>query len=398
MIFINIFLIYSFFINSTFSYITPNSIINNSIKTQLPEYKKLITNDSNNFSTYKFMNKFSTQKFMNKFSTQKLFMNKFSTHKFMYPFNIIDDQINTEEFFEIIKLKIKSFLELIRYENILPTILLNFSGGWIANPSLTSLLHSPPFIISIITTILIMTSSMIINDIIDIDIDKINSPNKPLVNGSIKINEAYGYLIILLTIAELLSYNYFTQKLQIIIHLAILNIILYTPVFKKIPFIKNISCAFLVSFSVIFSSFATGTCLNQLLDVDFKKNAELLKILFLTLFYGSFYNELLLDICDKEGDEKNNIKTIPVIYGNKFSINLLLNITNAIIIFNTFLLKKAYRLKVALLYPIIFLKSYINLLKIKNNNYLKSIIMKVVKNTNIILFILLLYMCILAKL
>jgi geranylgeranylglycerol-phosphate geranylgeranyltransferase len=289
-------------------------------------------------------------------------------------------------------------MELIRYENILPTILLNFSGGWIANPSLTNLFHSPPFIISIITTILIMSSSMIINDIIDIDIDKINSPNKPLVNSSIKIKEAYSYLIILLTTAELLSYNYFTQKLQIIIHLAILNIILYTPVFKKIPFIKNISCAFLVSFSVIFSSLATDTCSNQLLDIDFKKNAELLKILFLTLFYGSFYNELLLDICDKEGDEKNNIKTIPVIYGNKFSINLLLNITNAIIIFNTFLLKKAYSLKVALLYPIIFLKSYINLLKIKNNNYLKSIIMNVVKNTSIILFILLLYICILAKL
>jgi geranylgeranylglycerol-phosphate geranylgeranyltransferase len=388
MIFKNIFLIYSFFINSTFSYILPSLIINNQIikklnikkNIEIHKYEKSIIYYQNNYS--------------NKFSIQ--------THKlFIYPFNIVNDQINNEEFFNIINFKIKSFLELIRYENILPTILLNFSGGFIVNPSLNNLLHSQPFIISIITTILIMSSSMIINDIIDIDIDKINSPNKPLVRGSIKIKEAYGYLIILLSIAELLSYNYFTQKLQVIIHLAILNIILYTPVFKKIPFIKNISCAFLVSFSVIFSSLSTSSdeIISNFITIhDLEKNTDLLKILFLTLFYGSFYNEVLLDICDKDGDEKNNIKTIPVIYGNKFSINLLLNITNAIIIFNTFLLKKAYSLKVALLYPIIFLKSYINLLKIKNNNYLKSIIIKVVKNTNIILFLLLLYICILAKL
>jgi len=388
MIFKNIFLIYSFFINSTFSYILPSLIINNPIikklnikkNIEIHKYEKSIIYYQNNYS--------------NKFSIQ--------THKlFIYPFNIVNDQINNEEFFNIINFKIKSFFELIRYENILPTILLNFSGGFIVNPSLNNLLHSQPFIISIITTILIMSSSMIINDIIDIDIDKINSPNKPLVTGSIKIKEAYGYLIILLSIAELLSYNYFTQKLQVIIHLAILNIILYTPVFKKIPFIKNISCAFLVSFSVIFSSLSTSSdeIISNFITIhDLEKNTDLLKILFLTLFYGSFYNEVLLDICDKDGDEKNNIKTIPVIYGNKFSINLLLNITNAIIIFNTFLLKKVYGLKVALLYPIIFLKSYINLLKIKNNNYLKSIIMNVVKNTNILLFLLLLYMCILAKL
>jgi geranylgeranylglycerol-phosphate geranylgeranyltransferase len=388
MIFKNIFLIYSFFINSTFSYILPSLIINNPIikklnikkNIEIHKYEKSIIYYQNNYS--------------NKFSIQ--------THKlFIYPFNIVNDQINNEEFFNIINFKIKSFFELIRYENILPTILLNFSGGFIVNPSLNNLLHSQPFIISIITTILIMSSSMIINDIIDIDIDKINSPNKPLVTGSIKIKEAYGYLIILLSIAELLSYNYFTQKLQVIIHLAILNIILYTPVFKKIPFIKNISCAFLVSFSVIFSSLSTSSdeIISNFITIhDLEKNTDLLKILFLTLFYGSFYNEVLLDICDKDGDEKNNIKTIPVIYGNKFSINLLLNITNSIFIFNTFLLKKVYGLKVALLYPIIFLKSYINLLKIKNNNYLKSIIMNVVKNTNILLFLLLLYMCILAKL
>lgn len=384
MIFRNILFVYLYFSESSFSYI-------NKITIKQYEGKQTTYNPINDYNMIKTTKNFNTGN--NKYIIENN-MNK----RFMYPFNIIDDQINTEEFFDNIKLKLKNFMELIRYENILPTILLNFSGGWIANPSLHNLLHSTPFIISIITTILIMSSSMIINDIIDINIDKINSPNKPLVNGSIKIKEAYGYLIVLLTVTELLSYNYFTQNLQTIIDLAILNIILYTPIFKKIPFIKNISCAFLVSFSVIFSSFATETCSNQLLDIDFYKNAELLKILFLTLFYGSFYNEVLLDICDKDGDEKNNINTIPVIFGNKFSINLLLNITNAIIIFNTFLLKKAYNIRIALLYPIIFFKSYFNLLKIKNNNYLKSIIMKVVKNTNIILFILLLYMCILAKL
>ena len=146
---------------------------------------------------------------------------------------------------EKIKNKKNNFMTLIRSENIFPTLLLSFSGGWIVNPSIYTLFNSTPFIVSIINTILIMSSSMIINDIVDINIDKINNPNKPLVNGSVKITEAIIYLFSLLFTAQLLSITYLPKKMQYITKLSILNILLYTPIFKKIIFLKNISCAFL---------------------------------------------------------------------------------------------------------------------------------------------------------
>lgn len=297
--------------------------------------------------------------------------------------------MNSKSLLYKIQSKVNNIGKLIRANNIIPTTLLCFSSGSISNPSsLYNLFHSKPFIISIAITLLIMSSSMIINDIVDINVDKINNPDKPLINGSISKKESYIYLSILIFLTEILSYNYLPFTMQIITNLSILNIILYTPIFKKITFIKNISCAFIVSFSVIFSSLGA--------NIYFDKNTELIKILFTTIFYGSFYNEILLDIRDKDGDAQNKIYTVPVIYGNNFSINLLLYITKMIVIINTFFLYRIYNSKVVFFYPLFFIQLFNNLLLIKQNNYSKTLIKTSIKNTNISLFLLLLYMCIVA--
>ena len=81
-------------------------------------------------------------------------------------------------------------------------------------------------IISTINTILIMSSSIIINDLYDINIDKINNPNRPLVSGVVSKTEAIIYTLSLLSSAEYLNIVYLSQSFQWIIHLAILNIIL----------------------------------------------------------------------------------------------------------------------------------------------------------------------------
>ena len=342
--------------------------------------------------TFLYFNQFSFSYIISK-KNNIIAQSKIEIKNYIYPFNFAENKNNEKKLIDKVINKIifkkRNFAKLIRSENIFPTLLLNFSGGWIVNPSLYNLFHSTPFIISALTTILIMCSSMIINDILDINIDKINYPNKPLVNGSISIKEAYSYLFILLSLTELLSLKYFPKKMQFIINLSILNIILYTPFFKKLTFIKNISCAFLVSYSVIFSSLGS--------NINLTKNKELLKILYSTIFFGSFYNELLLDICDKDGDKRNNIPTIPVIYGNKFSINFLLIMTNILLLLNTFFLQQLYNFKIALLFPIIFFQLLFNLINIKKNNYSKLLIINYVKNTNSSLFLLLFYICLLAN-
>ena len=289
--------------------------------------------------------------------------------------------------------KIKSLLKLIRYKNIIPTVFLSFSGGWIMNPSFTNLVHSIPFIISIIDTVLIMSASMALNDIYDVEIDKINSPNRPLVNGELKKYEAILFSLLLVGICEYMTLRYLPNNLKFIIQMVMIQISIYTPILKKIPVLKNISCASLISFSLFFSGLAAST--NKMMSVN--KNIELLSVGMTIIFFGSLSNELLLDMRDKEGDQQNHIATIPTIFGNQFSwlcSNLLLSLN---VIINTTSIVYLYTDKVAVFLPIIFSPLFFNLYKIKKDNYSQDSIAKYMKKFNYSFFALILYLCFIAK-
>ena len=285
--------------------------------------------------------------------------------------------------------KFQSLYILIRPNNIIPTTLLSITGGWIMNPSIQKLLSSTSFIISIINTVLIMSSSMVINDIFDIPIDKINSLDRPLVNGKITKIEASLFALTLIGLTEYLTYFYLPDNLKLIIQLAIIQICIYTPILKKILFIKNISCAALVAFSLFFSGISTTTHL-----IDYNKNLGILSISMSLIFFGSLCNEVLLDIRDKEGDRKNNIITIPVVFGNDFSLvfanvilyfNLISNSLSIMYLYNS--------IDKALIIPVIFSPLIVNINKIKKANFSEESIINYMKYSNYPLIIILIYIC-----
>jgi 4-hydroxybenzoate polyprenyltransferase len=285
-----------------------------------------------------------------------------------------------------IKNKINNFLRLIRVKSIMPTFLLCLSGGWIMTSSFKKLLNSSSFIVATINTLIILSSSMIINDLFDIDIDKINNPKRPLVTGEISTKEAKIILCILFGFTEYLTFRYLSLPLRIIIQLAIINIIVYTPFVKKLTFIKNISCASLVSFTSFFTGLASYN--SNLMN----SNIAILTITSSLVFFGSLNNELLLDMSDYEGDKKNDINTIPVVYGNEFSwklarINIFFNF-----IFHSLLLSYIYNYKYGV--PLLFIgKQMLDNLNTVKTNHTKSKIVKVVNGTNKQLIFLLLYLC-----
>lgn len=278
--------------------------------------------------------------------------------------------------------KVTNYLSLIRYKNILPTVLLNFSGGWIMNPSI-EILSSTPFLISIINTILIMSSSMILNDLYDLKVDKINNPNRPLVSGKITVTEAVGLTFGLLGLTEFLTVNYLDDSLSLIIQLAIINIIIYTPILKKITLIKNISCASLISFAPIFSGLST----------NINNNYELLLTLSGMIFLGSLYNEVLLDIRDYEGDQQNDINTFPVLFGYESSYYFARTILSINMIFSLTSLTVLNDFKHGLVLSILSIPLLLDMDKIKTSNYSSDVINEVSNNTNIYLLISLIYLC-----
>lgn len=288
--------------------------------------------------------------------------------------------------------KIRSLLKLMRSNNIIPTTLLCFTGGWIMNPSIKNLLHSTPFIVSTLDTVLIMSASMSLNDIYDLEIDKINSPNRPLVNGEVKIYEAFLLSLLLIGISEYLTLTYLPDHLKLIIQLVIIQISVYTPILKRILIIKNVSCASLVSFSLFFSGLAVSDTVMSL-----HKNFGLLSVALSLIFFGSLCNEILLDMRDKEGDKNNKIATIPTLFGNEFSwvcSNIILYFN---IISNSFSIAYLYNGKFAVFVPIILSPLIINLYKIKKANHSEKSIVNYMKYSNYPLVLLLIYLCIIAK-
>jgi len=300
---------------------------------------------------------------------------------------------NNNDIVNLFREKKKGFLQIIRPTNILPTFMLAFSGGWIMNPSLFALLSNPSFMITSLNTILIMSASMIINDLFDIEIDKVNHPNRPLVTGLVTKWEAVLYTFFLLLTTHFLSIHFLSFNLQFIINTSILGILLYTPFFKRILFMKNIFCASMVAFSLFVGGVAST---NKVLELN--PNFNILSIALSLIFQSSVYSELLLDIRDYEGDRANNIITVPVLFGkeNAWILSTMLLLYN--IISNTFSLMYIRNVNTGIILPFIFIPVVKDLFNIPKMYFSKESIIKAIQNAYLKpFFLILLYLCLLAS-
>jgi geranylgeranylglycerol-phosphate geranylgeranyltransferase len=232
---------------------------------------------------------------------------------------------------------------------------------------------------------------MVINDVYDYKIDKVNNPSRPIASGQIKIYEAVLLNLFLVGSAEYLSMWFLPENLQLIIHLAIIIVSVYTPIFKRILFIKNISCSSLVAFTIFFSGLSSSTSV-----ISQNKNFGFLAIALSLVFYGSLSNEILLDIRDYEGDKRNGIVTIPVLFGKDIAWLCAKIIANLNIMSNTLSLYYLSDFNSGAFLALICSPLTFNLFKLKGEGYSKENIEKVVNDTNVPLFFTLLYFCILS--
>lgn len=286
--------------------------------------------------------------------------------------------------------KYTSFLKLMRVNSLPPTFLLCFSGGWIINPSLPMLAKSVPFIVSTINTLLITSASMVMNDIYDVKIDRINSPHRPLVNGEVTMKEAYLLTFLLLGGTEYLTFRFLPFNLQMIIQAAMLQVLIYTPILKRVFLIKNISCAALISFAIFFNALAAAG--NTLLSAN--KNFGLLGIALSFIFFGSWSNELILDMRDIEGDNNNHIVTIPTLFGNDFSWLLIYTINNYNIISNSLSMAYLYNSPIIGSVIVVILSPLLlNLFKVKQEKYSLESLKYYTQKSNYPLLALITYLC-----
>lgn len=153
--------------------------------------------------------------------------------------------------------------------------------------------------------------SMVHNDIVDIEIDKVNAPHRALPSGKISLVEAKVWAIVLLFSAVLSGYmiDRVTNFFPFSAFWALGNSLLldsYNKWFKKFGLVGN--------FIVGFSPYALFLYADLLINRGLSIQVEAIGLLALGTIWG---REVFKGIYDIPGDASHGVKTIAVVYGRK---------------------------------------------------------------------------------
>ena len=204
--------------------------------------------------------------------------------------------------------KAKAIGRLIRAKNIPAISLIHFTGALIVNPDPRSFITNINFIASFVITHLVTFYSMVVNDLFDYQVDLINNPNRVLQKGHVTLVEASVLASMLGSIIFFIN-RYFLFDSQFVFVSMVLST-LYTPIFKRVPLIKNAMCSYVVASTLYFAGIHAQTSLFFPQVSLYLLSSTLIK-----MFTNSLFMEIWMDIRDKEGDSKNKIWTLPVLMG-----------------------------------------------------------------------------------
>jgi geranylgeranylglycerol-phosphate geranylgeranyltransferase len=188
-------------------------------------------------------------------------------------------------------------------------------------------------VLSYFTYFSIAAAGNIINDIYDIEIDKINRPERPLPSGRLTIKEAWIETVILWIIGILLAF--LTNIVGGIIATIFAFIgFLYAAKGKILGAFGNFMVAFSFAFGLIYGAIIIVYQLTGLLGIPL-----VIWFYYFTAFLLLWGREVIKGMEDIEGDVKRGVQTIAIKYGIKTAAKtaIIMNIF-AIISFITSLL------------------------------------------------------------
>lgn len=213
--------------------------------------------------------------------------------------------------------KAVALLKIIRPVNFLITFFSVIVAGIICSPE--SSINYLPILFAGFSAALVGSAGNVINDILDIEIDRINRPERMLPSGLLNPRGTFYYYLVLNSAALLLSAFINITSLLIVI-VSILIVFFYSYTLKKIPLIGNITVAFMTGLAFIFGGTAAGNIKGGIIPALFA-------------FLINFIRELIKDIEDLEGDMKNQVFSFPAKYGTKAAVQIIYSLTGSLIVF-----------------------------------------------------------------
>lgn len=248
-----------------------------------------------------------------------------------------------------------AFLRLIRYQNLLMILLTMCLVRYALISSFTDFqLATTHFVFLALSVLCISAGGYIINDIYDLEADKINKPSKIYIGESFSIVKArFNY--VLLNVLGLFFGIYISIKEESIefsfffIATAIL-LFLYSRFFKRIVLLGNVLISVLVGLPIL---------LVYLFEtIEISRHDSFLEVLanifnnvdiYILVLYYTFFSflttlirEIIKDIEDINGDYCMQMKTLPILFGVKRARNMaiifaIILIVSLILINNVFM-------------------------------------------------------------
>lgn len=157
-----------------------------------------------------------------------------------------------------------------------------------------------PVLVASVTVFLVTSGGNIINDIVDVESDRVNHPKRPLVMGTISMHQARLFAAAVFAAGLLLSLIFVSLTAFLVVVLAESLLVGYELSLKKKGFIGNVSVSILVGLIFIFGGIAVNSTYRML-------------ILFVMATLANLSREVIKDIEDLKGDLDR--VTLPKKYG-----------------------------------------------------------------------------------
>lgn len=195
---------------------------------------------------------------------------------------------------------LKGFYRLSRPINALAGIIAVLLSGYVAQaPSWW------PVIMAAITVFFITVSTNAWNDYIDIEIDRVNKPQRPLPSGQISPRGALGFSIAGSAISLLVA-AFINQPAFLIALGSNTLLYLYSWKLKCTVLFGNAAVATVIALCFIFGGVAAG-------------NIQPVLLLAVTVFFAMMGREILKTMADYKGDLQQKCGTISTVWGKKIA-------------------------------------------------------------------------------
>jgi geranylgeranylglycerol-phosphate geranylgeranyltransferase len=226
--------------------------------------------------------------------------------------------------------KIKNYFRLARLQNNLITFISVLLGGFVGDVS--SWLE---LILAAVSASFISAGGYALNDYFDLEIDRINRPDRVLPEGVIIPKKAFLFSISLFASGFILSL--FLKPLSVVMSVAaIIFLSLYSVRFKRELLIGNVTVSLICALTFIYGGV-------------FSHNPEISYIPALFAFLFHMGRELIKDMEDMEGDKALKSESFPIAYGTRNSQLLIIAIFAILIILTIF----PYKLTIFSIYYLI---------------------------------------------